>query len=250
VNQDETDGLGLDGGWIASAEAWIKNEDGPGDSNRLLLLDPVMLRACGDVAGKRVLDLGCGEGRFCRMLAARGAKVVGLDLIEEMVRAGRKRGGDNESFVQASGETLPFTDAVFDLVVSYVSLVDIPDFRAAISESARVLKRGGRLVSANLNFASAGLPPSPWQRDEAGNRLFFRLDNYAEERSMVLEWIGVKIRNWHRPLSAYMKAYLETGLILREYLEPVPEDQSLKRDRRFEDWFRVPIFDVMVWEKP
>lgn len=234
-----------DGGWTASARAYIEFQD-RGDPNRTILLDPVMLRLCADVSGKRVLDLGCGEGRFGRMLAARGARVLGLDLIREMVTTALARGSASESFVQGSAQALPFNDACFDLVVSYITMMDFPDFRAAISESARVLKPGGACVVANLSFVTAS---DGWQRDEAGNRLYRRLDRYTEERSQVYEWAGIKIRNWHRPLSWYMSAYLEAGLVLREFLEPVPPDDSLRSDPRLEDWYRVPEFTVMRWEK-
>lgn len=47
-----------------------------------------------------------------------------------------------------------------------------------------------------------------------------------------------------------MRAFLSSGLIMRDFLEPVPEDQSLRDNPRFEGWFRVPIFTVMLWEKP
>ena len=59
--------------WQASAAAYIAFQDA-NDRNRTMLLDPIMLDLCGDVRGQRMLDLGCGEGRFCRMLA-RGAEV-------------------------------------------------------------------------------------------------------------------------------------------------------------------------------
>jgi SAM-dependent methyltransferase len=240
--------FGVDGGWIASADAWIEGQGRDDDPNRKLLLDPAMLQLAGGVAGKLVLDLGCGEGRFCRMLTQRGAQTVGLDLVRAMLDAGIQRTARSEQYVQGSGETLPFLDETFDLVVSYLSLVDIPDFRATIRESSRVLKEGGRMLVANLNFSSAALLPS-WERDDQGRRLFMRLDNYAEERTRVLEWDGVRIVNWHRPLSSYMEAYLGAGLTLRRFLEPVPKDESLRNDPYCEDWFRVPIFDVMLWEK-
>jgi SAM-dependent methyltransferase len=241
--------FGADGGWTESAKAWIEAyASGKDDPNRTLLLDPVMLELAGDVAGQRVLDLGCGEGRFCRMMAARGATAVGLDLIEAMIVASRANAGANERYVIGAGDHLPFAGETFDLLAVYLVLIDIEDFRGVIREAARVLRPGGRLLVANMNFATAALLPS-WQRDEAGRRLFMRLDNYAEERSRILEWEGMRIRNWHRPLSAYMDAYLSAGLILRSYLEPVPTDESLRNDDYFEDWFRVPIFDVMLWEK-
>ncbi|MGE5597624.1 MAG: class I SAM-dependent methyltransferase, partial [Hyphomicrobiales bacterium] len=73
-----------DYGWAKSAKAWIAHQD-QGETNRELLLDPIMLRLAGDVRDARVLDVGCGEGRFGRMLAARGATVVGLDPTRTLV---------------------------------------------------------------------------------------------------------------------------------------------------------------------
>ena len=238
--------IGADGGWADSAPAWLRIIE-RGDPNREVLLDPVMLAEVGDVAGLRVLDLGCGEGRFSRLLAARGATPIGLDLTEALLDVARSKAGPAERYVRASGEALPFTGVNFDLVVSYLSLIDIPDFRAAIRESARVLKPNGRLIVAGLsNIASSA---NGWVRDEAGKRLYQAVDRYLEEREIVLEWAGMRILNWHRPLSAYMDAYLDAELTLRHYLEPMPPDDSMRDDPRFEDWYRVPNFDVMVWQK-
>ncbi|HLG12146.1 MAG TPA: class I SAM-dependent methyltransferase [Dehalococcoidia bacterium] len=236
--------IGADGGWAESARGWVNVIDA-GEPHRELLLDAVMLDLCGDVSGLHALDIGCGEGRFCRLLSQRGAISVGLDPITELVGAAitREPGG---RYLQASGETLPFASERFDLIVSYLSLIDITDFRSAISEAARVLRGGGKLLVANLGFVTASLG---WARDDAGNRLYHRIDRYAEESPQVVEWSGIRIKNWHRPLSAYMEAYLKAGLQLRAFLEPVPKDDSLLADPRFEDWYRVPLFNVMLWEK-
>src|SRR5690242_13409159 len=118
-----------DPSWDDSTEAWIAFAES--DVNRLFLLDPVMLEVCGDVRDKAVLDVGCGEGRFCRMLASRGAKVTGVDPTERLIEEARML-DSNGRHVVAGGEALPFPNRSFDLVVSYVTLVDIADFRAAI----------------------------------------------------------------------------------------------------------------------
>jgi SAM-dependent methyltransferase len=234
-----------DNGWSHSADAYIAFQDA-GDPNRTLLLDPIMLRLCGDVAGKRALDVGCGEGRFCRMLRERDAETVGVDPIERMTAVAHERASPGERYVRAMAEHLPFADASFEVVVSYITLVDITGYRDAIAGMARVLRPGGRLVVANLGFVTAS---GAWEKAEDGTRLHYKVDRYAAEHSAVYEWLGIRIRNWHRPLSAYMDAYLSAGLTLREFLEPVPEDESLREHYWAEDWFRIPYFTVMLWEK-
>ena len=234
----------IEAGWDYSANAYIGLQD-RGDPNRTLLLDPLMLELCGDVAGLTVADIGCGEGRFSRMLAERGARVVGVDLTPEMTRVAADRATPNVAHAVARAERPPFRDGALDLCVSYVTLVDIVGFRGAITEMARVLRPGGHVVVANLGFVRAG----EWVR-ENGNRLHYRIDRYAEDWSRTFEWLGIRIINWHRPLSAYMDAYLQAGLILRKFLEPVPHDKSLRDHQDSEDWYRVPLFTVMKWQKP
>lgn len=232
-------------GWETSANAWIDHVD-RGDANRIGNLDPVVLRMLGGVSGKRVLDVGSGEGRFCRMLREMAALVVGVDPTQELVQSSRARDRGGQ-YVQAFAENLPFADSTFDAVVSYLSLIDIADYKTAITEMSRVLRPGGRLVVANLNgFATAALG---WHKDEVGNRLFWPMDNYPEERAERVEWAGISIINYHRPLSNYMKSFLGSGLVLREFEEPVPSDEMIERFPNLATERRVPLFVAMHWEK-
>lgn len=151
---DDGDRIEAARAWADSARAYVAFQD-RGDANRTLLLDPIMLNQCGEVSGLDVLDVGCGEGRFCRMLAARGARMTGIDPTATMIRTACDRGDGTEVYVAAAAERLPFRDASFDLAVSYVTLVDIVDYASAIRECARVLRPGGRIVAANLGFVTA-----------------------------------------------------------------------------------------------
>lgn len=239
------DGLGSDGGWEASARAWI---EGVEQNMTRAMLDPLVLHLCGDVAQQRVVDVGCGEGRFSRMLAARGARCVGIEPTQPLAETARDRG--SIAAVRAVGEAMPLCDAAFDLALTYITLVDIEHYREAIGEMSRVLRPGGRLVAVNVGFGSASaLPSEGWLRDGDGKELYVPIDNYGTEWSAVYEWRGIRIRNWHRPLSGYMTAYLRAGLILRRFLEPVPPEE-LRARPEFGRAFRVPWFTVMVWEKP
>ncbi|MBL8088382.1 MAG: class I SAM-dependent methyltransferase [Chthonomonas sp.] len=232
-------------GWVSSADAWADFVER--DVNRVALLDPVMLRLCGDVRGKRTLDVGCGEGRFARMLAAQGAFVTGIDPTVPLIDLAEERGGGPE-YAAMPAESLDFADNSFDLVVSYVVLVDINDYRRALQESTRVLAPGGRMVVSNLNgFVTSVV--SPWHKDEDGNRLHVAVDQYHDARPDRVAWAGMEIVNWHRPLSDYMQAFLECGLRLDHFEEPRPTPEAMATHPKVAYNDRVPWFHAMVWSK-
>lgn len=214
------------------------------------MLDPIMLSLAGDIEGAHVLDVGCGEGRFSRKLAKRGARCFGIDPTALLLRTAVTRGAEAIAPARAVAEALPFESAAFDLAVTYITLVDIEHYREAIAEMARVLRPGGRLLAANIGFVSASQGENGgWRRDENGERMYVPIDRYASEWGEVYEWAGLRLRNYHRPLSGYMSAYLGAGLLLREFLEPTPDEQ-FRSVPEFSGAFRVPWFNVMLWEKP
>ncbi|KAF0178298.1 MAG: class I SAM-dependent methyltransferase [Hyphomonadaceae bacterium] len=233
-------------GWNASAQAWIDSQGEHGDFGRRYVLDPLMLGLAAAGSATRVLDVGCGEGRFCRMLRARGGEAVGIDPTGALIAQARRLDPEGH-YVEGVAESLPFADGAFDLVVSYLSLIDIPDVGAAIPEMARVLAPGGRLLVASLNgFNTAGLELG-WVRDASGERPYFAMDNYLQERAVWTEWRGIRIINHHRPLGAYMQLFLGQGLVLTHFSEPAPTpDAPAEKAARYR---RAPWFCVMAWEK-
>ncbi|MBC8063684.1 MAG: methyltransferase domain-containing protein, partial [Chlorobia bacterium] len=233
-------------GWDASAQAWIDTVQN--DSNRKFVLDEPMLAECGQVSRKQVLDVGCGEGRFCRMLTERGATTTGIDITVGLIEEARKRHPEG-SYDVGNAEALPYNAASFDIVVSYVVLLDIPDFRAAIREMARVLKPGGKAVVSNLQSYATTIE-RPWMKDEAGNKLHFAMDNYNEEVGTAVEWEGISIYNYHRPLHSYLNAFLESGLQLVKFLEPLPSLESIQETPSLADYLRVPFMNLTTWLKP
>ena len=100
-----------------------------------------------------VLDVASGDGYGSAMLAANAAHVVGVDISSEAVRHARKRYGQhaNLEFVTASCDNLPFTDASFDLVVSFETIEHIETQQVFVAELARVLRPDGMLLLSSPN---------------------------------------------------------------------------------------------------
>ena len=123
----------------------------------------VLLKFFGALADKQVLDVGCGKGRFARVLQERNpeAEIWGLDISEEMLR-----------FVPAGIHTragsmteLPFADSTFDCVYATESLEHAVEIERAVSEMCRVLKPGGKLVIIDKNAEHWGRFKTPaWER--------------------------------------------------------------------------------------
>ena len=237
----------MENGWQDSASAWIADMGERGDFGRRYVLDPVMLPRALARAPGNALDVGCGEGRFCRLLAPHHVRAVGIDQTPALIAAARSRDSAGR-YVRAAAERLPFANETFDLVVSYLSLIDISDIAAAIPEMARVLKPGGAMLIATLNaFTTAGAEQG-WIKDSSGRRLHYPVDNYLQERAKWIEYRGIRIVNYHRPLSTYMTALVDAGLTLAYFDEPSPIAETPAS--RALAYRRVPWFLVMEWLKP
>jgi SAM-dependent methyltransferase len=220
-------------GWNESAQAWIASQGDEGDFGRRHVLDgPMTARVAALGTPLRALDVGCGEGRFCPTVAL-------IDRARALDPGGDYRLG--------KAEALDFEDGAFDLVVSYLSLIDIPDIRAAIPEMARVLKPGGTLLIANsTSFNTAGLGEGLGKSYDAGGRFRYAIDAYLEERAYWTAWKGIRIVNHHRPLETYMSLLLGAGLTLTYFAEPAPTGGDPATVDRYR---RAPWFHVMEWRK-
>jgi len=232
-------------GWQTSARAWISRTGDKGDFSREHILDGIMLDKAISHKPLSVLDVGCGEGRFCRMLKEVGISTFGVDPIAEMVEEARSR-DTHGTYLQGFAEDLEFDDDTFDLVVTYLSLIDIDDAGRAIAEMVRVLKPGGRILVANLtSFSTSSIPLGRKICKETGEE-FRPLGLYLQERKDWFEWDELRIQNWHRPLSQYMKWFLGQGLTLTYFDEPQPTGGPKIRVERYQE---MPYLMVMEWQK-
>ena len=178
---------------------------------------PAILELAGDVAGRRILDAGCGSGPILAALRDRGAIVAGFDSSARMLELARERlGTDADLRVADLGSPLPYPDGAFDDVVAALVLHYLEDWTAPLAELRRVLKPGGRLIAAVEHPFVITL----MDLQQSGKSRYF------ETRSRTEEWTyggrTAQMSFWDRPLHAMTDAFTEAGFRIAVISEPPP----------------------------
>ncbi len=227
--------------WDIKAEEWDIQVGEAGDYNRRYSSDPVLWRLLGDVAGHDVLDAGCGTGYLSRQLAARGARVTGIDISPEMIRVAQSKAGAGVHYAVDDLSSLrAVRDGGFDAVVSNYVLMDLPDVDGAARAIRRVLRPGGRAVAV---FSHPCFPLDQLDRVQGRQEVRFRWDgSYFEERRLEAPpWrhFTSPFVHFHRPLSRYWQAFVAAGLRVEAFEEPVidaatADALALTPERRWE----------------
>lgn len=194
-----------------------------------------------ELAGKRVLDAGCGSGHYSAWLADQGAAVVGVDASEAMVSEARERHGEAAEFRVADlRDPLPFADGAFDLVVSQLTLEHVEDWGPVAAEFGRVLAVDGEVVASvdhpfTTYFVIDHEPP------DIGSATAQEADYYAVER-YERDWGDVTMPAYRRPLREVVRPFVEAGFALTDLREPLP-----RTDVEHHDYFEehTPRFLVL-----
>jgi SAM-dependent methyltransferase len=174
------------------------------------------LNVLGDVAGKDVLELGCGAAQWSILLAQRGASVVGLDNSARQLEHAREAmaaAGLDFPLVHASGEDVPLPDASFDVVFCDHGAVGWADPLLVVPEEARLLRPGGLLAFSIT---------SPWA-----------LVCWNEETDLVEERLHLPYHGLHRleddesvnfqlPYGEWIALFAANGLQVESLVEPQP----------------------------
>lgn len=178
---------------------------------------PAMLALAGDVAGRRILDAGCGSGPMTAALRDRGAEVTGVDASTAMLELARQRlGPDTDLRLADLASPLPFADGAFDDVVASLVLHYLQDWGPTLTELRRVLTPGGRLlVSVDHPFVAYDM-----------QRLAGRDPNYHDTYQWAFDWTidgqTIPMSFWARPLHAMTDAFTEAGFHISVINEPQP----------------------------
>lgn len=174
----------------------------------------------GEVAGLRVLEVGCGAGQGARWATRNGAEVIGMDLSLGMLRAAQElhtETGLHPGLVQADALALPLASNAFDLAFSaYGAIPFVPDLEQLHREVARVLKPGGRWVFATSHPIRWAFPDVPNEAGLTANKSYFDRTPYSERD----ESGSVTYVEYHRTMGDHIAALRSANLQIEELIEP------------------------------
>jgi SAM-dependent methyltransferase len=231
----------LERAWEAEAAGWTAWVRTPGHDSYWYYRDGFF--ALLPPPGRATLDLGCGEGRVARDLAARGHRVVGIDSSPSMIAAAREADAAG-AYVLADAGAFPFAEGAFDLVVAYNPLMDVADLPGALGEAARVLDDGGRLCVAIVHpVNSAGA-----FADDGDDSPFMIDGSYLEERrytdTISRNGLTMTFHSVHRPLEAYARSLEASGFAVETLREPPAPSEATGRWGlpSVSRWSRLPMF--------
>jgi SAM-dependent methyltransferase len=251
--------------WDQNAEQWTQDVRAGFDLYRELYTFPAFLDFIPSIAGKKVIDLGCGEGTNTRQFARLGGHLTGVDLSKEMI--GYAQAQEAEDPLGISYEIGSFTDLssypenCFDVALSTMALMDGPDFPAAMRAIYRVLKPGGILCFSVLHPCFI-TPAIKWIIEEDGSHSGLRIGRYFDRSPFVERWRFSKrpdpdhvplfsVPRFPRTLSDYINPVSEAGFQNLRIAEPRPSEADSSRHPWLKRWWdHAPLVLFLSATKP
>jgi ubiquinone/menaquinone biosynthesis C-methylase UbiE len=218
-------------GIVEGYDRWAHTYDaGP---NALIIVEKdSTLNLIGNVRNQRVLDIGCGTGRYCELLAKRGAKVVGIDPSVKMLEYARRKITDDCRFELRCGriEDVKFPGNHFDVVVSALTFGHIRQLGPVMMKVSRVIKKGGRLIVSDIH---------PYWPVSGHDYAEFFDENGQEYR----------IPEYPHLFEEYWALFRKFRLRLEDVREPRVDDRLIKLFPNLEEYKGVPLAMVLKARK-
>ena len=193
------------------------------------------LGVLGDVAGKDILEFGCGGAQWSTALARNGARPFGFDLSERQLAhalALRSETGIAIPLVQADAERTPFRDASFDIVFADYGAFLFADPYRAVPEATRILRPGGLLAFTHFSpIYDIAFPPDADHPSERLVNDYFGLYRMQDVDGTV---------EFNLPYGTWIGLFRDSGLVVEGLIEPRPGPGATSTYRDAEDlaWSR------------
>lgn len=236
--------------WSQLGREWFELAQ-KGES-RMCFIMPYMLEIMGDVEGKKILDLGCGEGGYSRQLAKKGADVVAVDCSEFSIEYATEQAKVNglaiQHFLRNSNDLYGIEDSTFDIVLCSMMLMDCEDFEGTIQEVVRVLKPSGTLFASVLHPCFNGNYSDGIGRQGEGIDRQVVVKDYFSPSVWEAPLPGgdTSVIWRHRTFEDYVKVFIKSGLTIVDLNEARPTKEQASISTAIAWLQKIPLF--LFWE--
>lgn len=208
---------------------------------------PVIMELIGSVQGKRILDLGCGDGALGRDSHINGCvSYLGIEGSQNMVAVAKETlAGTNGEAIHSSLENWDYPTAAFDLVVSRLVLHYIDNLDALFANIHRALVDNGQFVFS----AEHPLITSTDKGWQGGPRQDWVIDNYFDTGERVTNWMGGNVRKYHRTLEDYFRIIQSAGFTVERLREGQPQRENFLTGETYQRRKRIPLFLILSLRK-
>ena len=212
--------------WDKAAKWWNEEAGDFGVWHQQNDIDPIFFKLLGDVKNKKVIEIGCGNGYFSRLLAKKEAKVTAIDLsgklLDFAIAREETRPLGIKYLIRDAANLRGIRSGSFNIVLANMSLMDIADTKNAIKEASRVLKRGGRFIFSILHPSFCNFRQQWVVIKEGGKKYFARAvsqysSSVAEKRTLWAS--GVKATHHHRSVETYFRYLKSANFLISDFEE-------------------------------
>ena len=197
-----------------------------------------------DLHDKRLLDLGCGFGWHCRYARQQGARcVIGVDLSKNMLARAKAMTADPAiEYRRSAIEDVDFPAEEFDVVISSLALHYVERFELVCQKIYQCLASFGELVISVEHPVFTALATQEWCSGPKGERLHWPVDDYQKEGPRHTQWMADDVVKYHRTVSTYVNALINSGFRIAKLSEPEPMPEMLIEQPDLKDDCRRPTF--------
>lgn len=217
---------------------WYEDHLAGGDTYHEKVIAPHVLRLMEPIKGKPIIEIGCGEGYFTRLLKKNGHTIVGSDISEELIHKAQQH-NDGIRYVVAPADTLSFAQDVSAAgMLAVLTLQNMERIEPVMQEAARVLSKDGRILII-LNHPAFRIPQrSSWGFDQEKGMQYRRLDGYLSAHAAKIDMHpGARAgktytHSYHRSLQDYSKALRTAGFVITKIEEWISHRVSEQGPRK------------------
>ena len=215
-----------------------------GNAVNEILEQPIIDALIGKVQDKSILDLGCGEGQYGKMLLEQGAKAYsGIDGSKNMTDlAAQHLKGMNAQVQQINLEAFEFPSQSFDIVLARLVFHYIEDLRPIFKRIYQSLKEDGCLV---FSVEHPIITSSYRQVHRGVRKESWIVDHYFNTGERDEPWWGINVITYHRTIEDYFYLAKNTGFNIEAIKESKPERSYFEEEEEYNRRMRIPLFLMM-----